>query len=245
MYEIVKRLLLRLFRVPHDPVAPAGSPDSVRIFRASPRLFQWNLIQWGALQLAVGLPFALVVLTMMLRTAKLPEWFRLPAWIGLGSLAALFVAQLLITFWMQKLDYEMRWYIVTDRSLRIRAGVWSVKEITMTFANIQKVQVSQGPIQKILNMATVVVSSAGGGAVAGPHGHAAGSDRHAAQFQGVDNAQEIRDIILERLRRYRDAGLGDSPSLEGGDDGDDQHAAAAVLEAARELRLFLERPVIS
>jgi membrane protein YdbS with pleckstrin-like domain len=239
MYELVKRWLLGLIRVPHDPVAPAGSAESVRIFRASPRLYWWNLIEWGTLQLLIGLAVAVLLLGMTIGTAKLPEWLRLPARIGLGSVAVLFLLQLLITFWMQKLDYEMRWYIVTDRSLRIRAGVWSVKEITMTFANIQKVQISQGPIQKVLNMATVVVSSAGGGAV-GPHGHASGSDQHAARFEGVDNAQEIRDIILERLRQYRDAGLGDSPGLEG-DRGDEVHAAATVLEAARELRLALER----
>jgi uncharacterized membrane protein YdbT with pleckstrin-like domain len=240
MYELVKSLLLRLMQVPHDPVAPLGSPSSVRIFRASPQLYYWNLIEWGALQLVLVVPsLAFLFLGMTVGTAKLPEWLRLFARLGLGSVAILLLLQLLITFWMQKLDYQMRWYIVTDRSLRIRSGVWSVKEVTMTFANIQKVQVSQGPIQKLLNIATVVVSSAGGGSAAGPHGQTTSSDQHSAKFEGVDNAQEIRDIILERLRQYRDAGLGDSPTLESIDT---QQAASAVLKAAQDLRLALEQP---
>lgn len=242
MYELVKRFVLRLMHVPHDPVAPAGSPGSARIFRASPRLYQLNLIQWAAMQFAFVFPLVFALIGLTIGTAKLPAWLQPFARFGLGAVVVVFLLQLLITFWMQKLDYEMRWYIVTDRSLRIRAGVWSVKEVTMTFANIQKVQVSQGPIQKVLGIATVVVSSAGGGMVAGPHGHATASDRHAAQFEGVDNAQEIRDIILERLRQYRDGGLGDdvAATTPVQPSGNDAAAAGAVLAAARELRLALE-----
>jgi membrane protein YdbS with pleckstrin-like domain len=240
MYDLVKSLILRLMRVPHDPVAPLGSPSSVRTFRASPQLYYWNLIEWAALQFVIVVPLLIFLfLAMTVGTAKLPDWLRLFARLGLASVALLLFLQLLITFWMQKLDYEMRWYIVTDRSLRIRSGVWSVKEVTMTFANIQKVQVSQGPIQKLLNIATVVVSSAGGGSAAGPHGQTSSSDHHAARFEGVDNAPEIRDIILERLRQYRDAGLGDTPTLESLDT---EQAASAVLKAAQALRLTLERP---
>jgi len=110
----------------------------------------------------------------------------------------------------------------------------------MTFANIQKVQLSQGPLQKILNIATVVVSSAGGGTASAEPGHHSASDRHAARFEGVGNAREIRDFVLERLRRYRDAGLGDS-AIVAVDEDPGFEAAKRVLEAARALRMALER----
>jgi hypothetical protein len=42
---------------------------------------------------------------------------------------------------------------------------------------------------------------------------------HEAVFHGVDNAVELRDLILDRLRRFREAGLGDP---------DDQHANPAA-----------------
>ena len=32
------------------------------------------------------------------------------------------------------LDYRYRWYVVTDRSLRIREGLWRIQERTMTHA---------------------------------------------------------------------------------------------------------------
>ena len=241
MYDSVKRILLQLLRVPHDPNAPAGSADSVRVFRASPRFYHWNLIQWGLLQVLVGFAASSFLVALTVVSAKFPQWLRPFAQIGVGLGLALFVVQLMITFWKQKLNYEMCWYIVTDRSLRIRSGVWSVQEITMTFANIQKVQLSQGPLQKILDIATVVVSSAGGGAASAEGGPHSGADRHAARFEGVGNAEEIRDFVLERLRRYRDAGLGDSAVVAVNEEDPALEAAGRVLEGARALRVALER----
>jgi uncharacterized membrane protein YdbT with pleckstrin-like domain len=76
----------------------------------------------------------------------------------------------------------------------------------MSFANIQQVVVAQGPLQRLLGLADVKVKSAGGG---GGHPHQQGEDMHSGLFHSVTNAAEIRDLILERLRRFREAGLGD------------------------------------
>src|SRR5207249_3022813 len=62
-----------------------------------------------------------------------------------------------------RLDYEKRWYVVTDRSLRIREGVVKVREMTVNFANIQNISISQGPLQRILGIADLRVDTAGGG----------------------------------------------------------------------------------
>jgi hypothetical protein len=53
----------------------------------------------------------------------------------------------------------------------------------------------------------VKVKSAGGGT--GHEGKEESDDMHTGLFQSVTNASEIRDLILERLRRFREAGLGD------------------------------------
>ena len=119
----------------------------------------------------------------------------------------LYLLQIPLTYAMARLDYELRWYLVTDRSLRIRSGLATVQESTMSFANLQQVVVSQGPLQRLLGLADVRVQSAGGG---GDEHHKGGGDSlHTGVFHGVDNAVEIRDLILERLRRYRETGLGD------------------------------------
>lgn len=119
-----------------------------------------------------------------------------------------FLASLPFTYAAVRLDWELRWYIVTDRSLRIRAGIWSLQESTMSFANIQQVEVRQGPLQRLLGIADLRVQSAGGGG-GEMKGHQMEDSLHTGVFHGVDNAHEIRDLILDRLKKFRAAGLGD------------------------------------
>ncbi len=167
----------------------------------------------------------------------LPPWAFPLIWFLKLSGISLYLAQIPFTYAVRRLDYEMRWYVVTDRSLRIRTGVLGVQELTMSFANLQHVAVTQGPLQRFLGLADVRVQSAGGG---GGEGHQSGhgDSLHTATFHSVDNAQEIRDLILERLQRYRATGLGDP------DDHHDQPPAAIAtassalspaLAAAREM----------
>lgn len=137
---------------------------------------------------------------------RLPPWAFPVIWVLKVAALAGFLLQLPLTYAVRRLDFEMRWYVVTDRSLRIRTGVWSVQESTMSFANLQQVEVSQGPLQRLLGLADVKVQSAGGSD--NPHGKPQ-DDLHTGYFHSVDNAHEIRDLIQERLRRFRDSGLGD------------------------------------
>ncbi len=140
---------------------------------------------------------------------NLPPWAFPILWLVKIVGILLYLAQLPLTYLAARLDFEMRWYMVTDRSLRIRHGVWQVNESTMSFANIQQVVVSQGPLQRLLGLANVKVQSAGGGGKDAHHPGSSGDDMHLGLFQAVTNGSEIRDLILERLRRYRESGLGD------------------------------------
>ncbi len=178
---------------------------------------------------------------------RLPAW-AVPAVFTLEALGIVFFfAQAFVSYTVLRLDYDQRWYMVTDRSLRIRSGVWSVWEMTMSFANLQQVVVTQGPLQRWLGLADLRVESAGGG---GSQQTQQGGTRslHLGIFHGVSNAAEIRDLILERLREYRATGLGDpdeSPAptaLVPGSVSTPAALAAArdVLAAARELRSALE-----
>ena len=138
---------------------------------------------------------------------------RTPLWMFYGFALletfalALFFAQLLVTYAALRLDFDQRWYIVTDRSLRLRSGVWQVQELTMSFANLQQVSISQGPLQRLLGLSDLRVQTAGGGGGDAHEGKQ--TSLHLAEFHGVENAAEIRDLILARLRLFRAAGLGD------------------------------------
>jgi uncharacterized membrane protein YdbT with pleckstrin-like domain len=91
--------------------------------------------------------------------------------------------------------------------MRIRRGIWLLHETTITYENIQNIRVMQGPIQRAFGIGNVLVETAGGGS-----GGAEGAQltlMHRGLIEGVDNANEIRDLILSHLRKTRTAGLGD------------------------------------
>jgi membrane protein YdbS with pleckstrin-like domain len=241
------RWVERVLKIPPAPSAPAGAHDSLRTFRGARGFYRYRQLRWAAKQLAAGwgllLGFAFVI--------AMPRW-PYAAWLEVLEVASLvtFVVAAWISFLMIRLDYELRWYIVTDRSLRIREGLGRVTEKTMSFANIQNIAVRQGPIQRLLGIADVEVRTAGGGG-AKPDHKGMSEDLHLAYFRGVDNAEEIRDAILLRVRQLRDAGLGDPDLAErdpppsasarpGSCDSPETLAAArGLLEEVRALRRAL------
>ena len=240
--------LAALLRLPAgEPEPPPGSSQA-RLFRAAPGYLYYNALRWGLSQVGavVGLGAGLGFISGLPPALSFLSVFEL---IGV----AIFIGQLPLSFAAVWLDYRRRWYLVTDRSLRIREGVWTLHERTMSFANVQNLEVRQGPIYRLLGVAALEVRSAGGGQGASSSGQATrGRDMHVAYFRGVANAEEIRDLILARLRLLRDSGLGDldeerdahaAPGGQGAQDGGPAPAAGAsasvppqrALEAAREL----------
>ncbi|MFM1851219.1 MAG: hypothetical protein RIS54_903 [Verrucomicrobiota bacterium] len=158
--------------------------------------------------------------------ANWPHWaITLIHWAEYAAIVG-FILQLPATFAAVRLEYEQHWYIVTDRSLRIRSGLFSLQESTMSFANLQQVEVKQGPLQRLLGLADVHLRSAGGGGGDEPKGKT-GDSMHLAVFHGVDNADEIRDLILARLKRFREAGLGDPDERTAAKSGNTDALAAA------------------
>jgi membrane protein YdbS with pleckstrin-like domain len=200
--------VLTALRVPPAPNAPEGSPESILIFRAGKNFFYLQFFQWFVKILGVILGVIALYIFIWKSAQMGPVWVHYMVIAGevLGLLGVALASP--FTFLAMKWQYELRWYIVTDRSLRIRRGVWNVEELTMTFANIQEIRVQVGPIHRLLGLADVEVHSAGGGSA----GKAGEQRSHKALFEGVDNANTIRDLLVERLREYRELGLGDKVS---------------------------------
>ncbi|MFP2926993.1 PH domain-containing protein [Pyxidicoccus sp. 3LG] len=232
MAELRHAWLLRLLKVPPEPRIPTG--DAVRVFRSAPGYRRYRLLLWGVKQ--VGVVAGLLASWVFIEAFIFPR-FDYPhaitwaiealAWLG-------FLVQLPIGFLVAWVDFNLRWYILSDRSLRIREGVLSVQEKTMTFANIQQVSIQQNPLQRLFGIQDVKVETAGGGdsGSAKDHDSGHGENLHEAHFRGVDNAQEIRDVILARVRQHRDAGLGEPSLMEAPEPASTPPGA---LEAAREL----------
>jgi membrane protein YdbS with pleckstrin-like domain len=253
--------LLHLLRVPPAPSAPAGD-EQVRIFRAAPNYFRYKVLIWALRQASA---LSGIVVYLFIFAPRIPEFgpesvriafFTVTRdtvywWINLAEYAAIaaFPVQMVASLSLLRLDFEQRWYIVSDRSLRIREGLVSLHEKTMTFANVQHVGVRQNPIQRVLGLSDVEVRTAGG-STSKEDDHDRDKDMHVGLLRGVNDPEQIRDVIKERLRGHRDAGLGDP---------DDHHlppaaaapaallapamaeAAEALLREARALRAAVGR----
>jgi len=224
IYALFRGPLLALLRAPSGaPEPPAGSHGSVQVFRASPRYLSYRLL---VLRLLTGV-LALLALGALVGAgvAREPAAALAVAVAALVGLVVLLLAGLLV-----RVDYDLRYYVVTDRSLRVREGAWNVREMTITFANVQNLRIVQGPLMRAFGILHLRVDVAGGGGVRSPE--QAGSGGHHVDVAGVENAREIRDLVLEHLRSLGGgAGLGD-PEDEPGPGA--SPAARAALERVAE-----------
>jgi uncharacterized membrane protein YdbT with pleckstrin-like domain len=228
MYGVFRLVCERALRVPADPSPPADG-STARVFRAAPAYWTYRLVLWGIGTGLASLAFVLVVggINISLLAARVEPWISvLVAFLSFLALIA-FVIHALLTLAITRLGYEKRWYVVTDRSLRLREGVLIVREMTITIANVQNLVVMQGPIQRALGIADLQVETAGGGGSTGSEHH--DSNLHLVRFRGIDNAEEVKALIQERLRRLKDAGLGDH------DDRAAHETPHAFIEALREV----------
>ena len=247
----MRKRLLRVLRLAERPEPPPGSEPTLVVFRASRRLLQLHTVGWALRQalalLGILISFAFLAafesgqperwMEAWMRAVIPPEgyeiqrrifewsrgwwrWARLLEWVALG----LFAVNVWWTWQLLRLDWEARWYMVSDESLRIREGLFRTHERTMTVANIQNLAIRRGPLQKLLGIADVEVQTAGGGAAgkSAGKGQPGQGDLHVGRFRGIDDAEALRDRIQAAMRRHRGSGLGDP---------DERHEAPAPAPA--------------
>jgi uncharacterized membrane protein YdbT with pleckstrin-like domain len=210
-----QRYVLRMMRVPHDPAPPPGSVS--RTFRAAPNYYYFRLIMWVLGQVLLAAMVAPLIVVSTVAARKAPVGVIVIFWSLAGLGVVYWFLNLTIGYAVMKLGYDLRWYMISDRAIRIREGIVIVREKTIALANIQNTVVKQGPLQRLLGIADVEVRTAGGGSdEAGQHGKGGqvGEPMHIGYFRGVDNAAEIREIIQAGVRKHRDSGLGDPEETE-------------------------------
>lgn len=216
MYKAFCDVCERLLRIPLPPEPPPGDEHTTKIFRASPNYFKYLLFVWvirtAAFIFVVGATLIGFMVATFVSRHRAGGFMYVVGALELIALIFFALTQLL-SLAMVRLDYEKRWYVVTDRSLRVREGIVNVQEMTVNFANIQNISVSQGPLQRWLKIADLKVDTAGGGSVQ-PQGKHQLQNLHTAFFRGVDNAMEIRELIQARLRHLKDSGLGDHEEMK-------------------------------
>ncbi len=229
-------VITRGFMVPASPpTLPRLDQETVKSFKPAQGFLKYlRFFFW------VGL----IIVDLILTAIWIAVFFWKP-WVGLliTPLAlTLIVLPDVIAYIAIHLRYDTTWYVLSDRSLRIRRGIWVIHETTLTFENIQNVNVRQGPIQRWFKIANLMVSTAGGGGgVSAESGHGANLlGPHVGLIEGIANANEVRELIMDRLKLSRSSGLGDEHYSEVELPGSENHQTLALspahLEALREIR---------
>jgi uncharacterized membrane protein YdbT with pleckstrin-like domain len=246
---LLSGMIARFFKVPPEPEPPLGSRGSLQVFNAAPGYYNYRRVKWVLKQMGTGIGLLVGLFVVMTEFDFGGAPFGKEAWKIIEAFAVLgFLVQIPLTYLMVKLDYRYRWYMITDTSLRIREGITTVRERTMTYANIQNLSLKQGPIQRLFGISDLQVRTAGGGGAESSddskQGLSEADNMHLGYFRGVDNAEEVRDLILNRLRGLRDSGLGDpdepvvveTAAGAMGGSRDILEASRALLAEARALR---------
>jgi membrane protein YdbS with pleckstrin-like domain len=226
IYEGVWGVLARALLVPRTPpVLPVHPDEEMLALHPAPGYLRYLKLEfWIGLVVFDGV-VAVLWFVILLNSPAL----------GLVALPIAFVIGVIpdiIAYVAIHVLYDTTWYVITRRSLRIRTGVWVLNEMTFTFENVQNVTINQGPLQRYFGIADVIVETAGGSAVPGPHGTTM-SSAHRGVLTGIDNAETIRTLIRERVGQTRTTGLGDEAH-------DESHAGcswgAEHIQALRDIR---------
>jgi membrane protein YdbS with pleckstrin-like domain len=194
-------VLAGLFKVPRrPPTLVALSGEKIESFRPSSGFLDYLKFQfWLMLLLVDGALFVFWVVLLINETV---------AAILLAPVFLLaMIAPDIVAYVALHLRYDTTWYVMSDRSLRIRRGIWVIRETTVTFENVQNVELKQGPLQRHFGISDLVVQTAGGAGAVTPQGQKV--NPHEARIEGVSDAHRIRDVIMSRVRSSRRAGLGD------------------------------------
>ncbi len=98
-----------------------------------------------------------------------------------------------ILLWMPAF-YRSLEYVIDIDCVRMKKGVFWRKRVTVPYPKITNVDVTQGPVQRMFNIGTMHVQTAGAG---GPQGRQA-----ELKLLGVRDLDGLRDTIMERVRGY-------------------------------------------
>ncbi|MBL1218437.1 MAG: PH domain-containing protein [Planctomycetes bacterium] len=207
MYSGLWKILADWFRVPREPPnLPADADEEVLMLHPAPGFLKYLKFQFW---IVLTLIDCAILVGWIVVTIAIP-------WLGiLLAVPALIIAVVpdIVAYVAIHLRYDTTWYVISRRSMRIRRGVWTISETSITFENVQNIKASQGPLQRFFGIKNLVVETAGSGGGQSSQQHGA-SQSNQGILEGLDNAEHVRDLILDRLYASTSAGLGDDHGHE-------------------------------
>ena len=138
------------------------------------------LIIWAVL----FIPVFMLCFVMLLTVDKLVFGICTAGWV---------IIMAPILFWISAF-YRSLEYSVNSDSVRMKKGVFWRKQVAVPYPKITNVDVTQGPVQRMFNIGTIHVQTAG---VAGPEGGKA-----ELKMVGVRDLDGLKDAIMEGVKSY-------------------------------------------
>lgn len=227
--KLLRPVFLPLLKLRLDPPHLPEGTTLVRELKPEP---QWLTLQYLKAAARASGPFfgALAFSTAIIATMKLNGmWLTLPIFLFT-------VASVGFSLVAARLDYELRHYLVGDKSLRVSQGAIVHREVTLSYANVQNLEVTSGPLETLFGVKTLTISTAGGGV--------GGAQLHHARLEGLKDADGVKMLILGMLKGQKDAGLGE-PVEAAHSEGLNAGALEEVREAAVNLRNVAESLAVS
>ena len=235
-YSGVWGIMGRFFKVPREapslPTHPGETVDSIKPSR--------GYLNRMRVQFFIGLTFTTIaILVGAFALSFADEIGQVLSILSLPIALLLEVVFAMFGYLAIHLKYDTMWYVMNNRSIRLRRGIWLIRETTITFENIQNVSVHQGPIQRLFGISNLLIETAGGGGAVDPSTGA--QSTHQGLIEGVADPHRIREMIMARLRQSKSAGLGDEEDHEHAGSGSTRfnprhvELLREVRDAAREL----------
>jgi len=200
MYRGIWNVIVVWLRIPSPPALQTGHDESVERFHPAPGFLNY-LKFWfwlGLIPMDVAITVGWIVLMFMNPLIGVVI-FPVALFVAVAPDVILYIAI--------HLRFDNTWYVLSDRSMRLRRGVWNITEVTITYENVQNVKVKSGPLQRAFGISDVIIETAGSGESAVNNGRA--KPLNQGLIEGVSDASRIRDLIMRHVRASRSAGLGD------------------------------------
>ncbi len=167
----------RLMRLSFNPPPPVAGARVMQVLQPGKRAHQLHLLRWAAAQASTLL--GLLVVFFAADLIRLWSWLSfleyftawnfdvttfLPAeWrlVGVAATVGGFLLQLPLSLAGLWAERRATWYVISDQGVQLRHGLWTTHETSLRYANLQQVVLHQRPLQRLLGLADLVITTAG------------------------------------------------------------------------------------
>lgn len=157
----------------------------------------------AALQTSFIINF-LLLLALIAGCTIIPVFFATtsPGLLISGAIGVCLIVLVLVFVVWVRLYYESMWYELREDEMSWKRGVWFRTTGIVPFNRITNLDVKQGPVMRALGISTLAVQTAGYSGQAVPE----------IRIEGMENAEELREIIRSLVRQTSSRGDGTGES---------------------------------